>query len=813
MSDTEETPLKLDMLPMVPLRNNVVMPDQIAPIGAGRDMSVAGLVNGSQTDGLVVLAFQREPDSDDITLETLYPIAIVCRIGSIRSGDGAAQAIVQGIKRVRLKTLAASTYWQVNCETVREEVGEPLATQALAQTVQKLFMDYAEAGGQVYPALLVALGKTRDPAEISNLASMAPEITDAERLQLMQELNVNQRLTTLTELLARAITVVTMQGKIQQDVMKTFNNTQREAVLRQQMQSIRKELAEINGSDSGEGDLKERIMAAGMPENVQKRALKEFDRLESISGFSPERGVVENYLQWLVDLPWKNPDDEVLDIGAAARILDEDHYGLPKVKERILEWMAVRQRVLEKRREAMVAGESKLPPLQTPILCLVGPPGVGKTSLGQSIARALNRKLARVSLGGLHDEAEIRGHRRTYVGSMPGQIIQAMRRLETKNVVMMLDEIDKVGSDFRGDPSAALLEVLDPEQNCEFSDHYLEVPYDLSQVLFITTANMVDTISSPLRDRMEIIKMAGYTEEEKLGIAKSHLIPRQLERHALTVDDIVITDDALRALIRGYTHEAGVRDLERQIANVMRRLPRMLAENPGQGSVLVDAVALQQYLGPIRFEHLDSVHDDAIGLVNGLVVSDVGGEVIVVEALAMDGRPGLEITGQIGDVMKESAQAGLSWARVNGAKYGARANFFDSHTIHIHVPAGAIPKEGPSAGVAIVLALVSVASERPVRHDVAMTGEITLRGRVLPIGGVRDKLLAAKRAGVAEFLLPQANVKDLYDVEHGLLDGMTITPVSNLDEVMERALLTRAPSLPRHPMGFAAGELTKPMAA
>jgi ATP-dependent Lon protease len=396
---------------------------------------------------------------------------------------------------------------------------------------------------------------------------------------------------------------------------------------------------------------------------------------------------------------------------------------------------------------------------------------------------------------------------------MPGQIIQAMRRAESKNVVMMLDEIDKVGADFRGDPSAALLEVLDPEQNWEFSDHYLEVPYDLSQVLFITTANVIDTISPPLRDRMEIIKMAGYTEEEKLGIARNHLIPRQLERHALTADDIAITDDALRTLIRGYTHEAGVRDLERQIANVMRRLPRMLTENTTLGSVIVDAGALRQYLGPIRFENLDSLHDDAIGLVNGLVVSDVGGEVIVIEALAMEGRAGLEITGQIGDVMKESAHAGLSWARVNGAKYGARSNFFDAHTIHIHVPAGAIPKEGPSAGVAMVVALISVAAERPVRHDIAMTGEITLRGRVLPIGGVRDKLLAAKRAGVAEFLLPQANVKDMYDIESGLLEGMVVTPVSNLDEVMERALLTRAPVVPRQPMGFSSDDFAKPMVA
>jgi ATP-dependent Lon protease len=553
-----------------------------------------------------------------------------------------------------------------------------------------------------------------------------------------------------------------------------------------------------------------------MPEGVQTRALKEVSRLEQIPQASPELGMVRTYVDWLLDLPWADPPAEEIDIERAAEILDEDHYGLPKVKERILEWLAVRQRTLgrqrlrEEERAAAHAGEAPPAPpasdgpststpaveeprprraLQTPILCLVGPPGVGKTSLGRSIARAMDRRFVRMSLGGIRDEAEIRGHRRTYIGALPGRIIQAMKQAGTRNPVIMLDEIDKVGADFRGDPSAALLEVLDPEQNREFSDHYLEVPYDLSQVLFITTANVGETIGPALRDRMEAIRITGYTEAEKLGIAERHLVPRELDQHGLESSEMEISPDALMAMIRGYTHEAGVRQLDRTIAQVCRKVPRKLVESGSTDRVVVRPEDLEEYLGPQRFDFGEAEEEDQVGAVTGVVVSEVGGDIVTVEALAIEGKNELLLTGQLGSVMEESARAALSWSRVNAHRYGARKGFFDNHGLHIHVPAGAIPKDGPSAGVTMVTAMVSAASGRKVDRRVAMTGEVTLRGRVLPIGGVKDKLLAAHRAGLAVFLLPRRNERDLHEVDREILERIEVVPVDTVDQVLERALL------------------------
>ena len=579
---------------------------------------------------------------------------------------------------------------------------------------------------------------------------------------------------------------------------------------------------------------------AGMPDNVKQRVLKEVHRLEQIPSASPEMGMVRTWVDWLLDLPWVDPPAETLDIERAATILDEDHYGLTKVKDRILEWLAVRDRIRLKaesesagpvdagtpRRSPVGSPVSSdpgsdisppdlrpaLPPesppapetsdeptsvpltpvkrrtLQTPILCFVGPPGVGKTSLGRSIARALDRKFVRMSLGGIRDEAEIRGHRRTYIGALPGRIIQSMRTAGTRNAVIMLDEIDKVGADFRGDPSAALLEVLDPEQNWEFSDHYLEVPYDLSQVLFITTANIAETISPPLRDRMEIIRITGYTEQEKVQIAERHLVPRQLDQHSLDADELQIPRDTIVAMLHGYTREAGVRQLDRTIAEIARKVPRKLAAG-ATSPVVITPDELSDLLGPRRHDYGEAQEQDEIGAVTGVVVSEVGGDIITVEALAIETKADLVLTGQLGSVMEESARAALSWAKVHAVEYGAPRDFFDTHAIHVHVPAGAIPKDGPSAGVTMATAMVSVASSRRVRRDLAMTGEVTLRGKVLPIGGVKDKLLAAHRSGLKTFILPAKNLRDLYEVEKEILDAIEVVPVDNVGEVLDRALV------------------------
>ena len=850
-----------ETLPLVPLRDNVVLPAQLAPLGAGRARSIASLEAAVAASGKVVLAVQRQSELDEVELADLYPIATVAQIGAFRRGSGGAQVLVEGQYRVRLRGLTVGEGWSAEVETVAEVDPEGAQVDALASSVQQLFAEYAAAGAQVSPELSVSVARTREPGRVADLAGAAPDLPADERIALLQEIRPLDRLQRLVPVLARQVQVAQLRSKIQQDVAQTINQGQREAILREQLRAIRKELADLGSDTEAEDDVRERIEAAGMPETVRARALKELDRTESLPSASPEVGILRSYLDWLLELPWSDPPAETVDIETAQRILDEDHYGLPKVKERILEWMAVRQRAL--RREAARAAASTLaqgaavteaappgadgprpladvaPPapalpstaatatvapagprpsadslrrptaLQTPILCFVGPPGVGKTSLGRSIARALGRKLVRVSLGGIRDEAEIRGHRRTYVGALPGRVIQAMKQAGQRNPVMMLDEIDKVGLDFRGDPAAALLEVLDPEQNREFSDHYLEVAYDLSQVLFITTANVVETISPALRDRMEIIRITGYTQEEKYEIARQHLIPRQLEQHALEAGECTITEAALRAVIGGYTREAGVRGLERQIAQVMRKVPRQLAATQGGTSVTVDAADLVTFLGPARFDDGETESEDRIGVVTGVVVSEAGGDVVTVEALATPGKGELQLTGQIGDVMQESARAALSWVRVHGRDLGIEPGFFDSHDVHIHVPAGAIPKDGPSAGITLTTALVSVAAERAVRHDVAMTGEVTLRGRVLPIGGVKDKLLAARRAGITVFLLPERNRRDLHEIDRAMLEGMELVLVDDVATVLDRALVPAA--VPRRPRGRAGFEVTPPL--
>jgi ATP-dependent Lon protease len=825
----------IETLPLVPLRDNVVFPGQVAPLAAGRSRSVAALEAAGRGDGRVVLAVQRHPDVDEVTIDDLCVVGVVAQVGALRRiGAGGAQALVEGVRRVTIQHLGVSgEAWSATVRDVQDTVSEGAELEALSGSVKSLFGDYVAAGVALSPDVAVAMARADEPARIADIASSAPDIAHDERMRLLEELDVTERLRLLVPILARQVEVAQLRSKIHEDVQRTITNTQREHILREQLRAVRKELAELGGGESDDEDLLGRVEAMEMPAEAKARLLKDVGRLEQIPSASPELGVVRNWIDLMLELPWGEPPPESIDIERTKQILDEDHYGLPKVKDRILEWLAVRQRTSERfaalqaaeaeaaeaaaaesheaeSNESDDAGQNAEIPekparavrtLRTPILCLVGPPGVGKTSLGRSIARALDRKFVRLSLGGIRDEAEIRGHRRTYIGALPGRIIQSMRQAGAVNPVIMLDEVDKVGMDFRGDPSAALLEVLDPEQNFEFSDHYLEVAYDLSHVLFITTANLVDTISPPLRDRMEIIRITGYTEQEKLGIAREHLIPKQLEQHALDPGELEIPDDTLVALLHGYTREAGVRQLDRSIAELARKVPLRLASGDAD-RVVVKPAELEDLLGPQRFDYGEAQEADEIGAVTGVVVSDIGGDVVTVEAVAIPGRTELLLTGQIGNVMEESARAALSWAKVHAQEYGAPRGFFDDHGLHIHVPAGAIPKDGPSAGVTMTTAIISAASGRPVRRDVAMTGEVTLRGRVLPIGGVKDKLLAAHRAGIKTFILPRKNLRDLHEVDKEIRDQVEVIAVENVSEVLDIALLDAATRRDERRTGF-----------
>ena len=801
--EAEATTAAPDWLPVVPLRDNVVFPAQLAPLAAGRPRSVAALEAAVNGDARVVLAIQRDAERDEVSLEDVHPIAVLAQVGAFRRlPTGGAHALVEGRERVRLLAFDASgDAWRARVEAVTSEAVEGTEVEALAGSIKNLFAEYVGAGAAVGADTAMAMTRASQPVVIADLASTAPDLSFDERVSLLQEVDAITRLRSLVPLLARQLEVAQLRSKIHEDVQKTINKTQREHILREQLRAVRKELAELDGAVEDEEDLSARVESSAMPDAVKQRVLKEVHRLEQIPSASPEMGMVRTWIDWLLELAWGDPVEEHIDIERTKAILDEDHYGLTKVKDRILEWLAVRERTRAKAR----ASETGLPKrsLQTPILCFVGPPGVGKTSLGRSIARALDRKFVRMSLGGIRDEAEIRGHRRTYIGALPGRIIQSMRTAGTTNPVIMLDEIDKVGADFRGDPSAALLEVLDPEQNCEFSDHYLEVPYDLSHVLFITTANMAETISPPLRDRMEIIRITGYTEQEKIGIAERHLIPKQMEQHGLDASELVLPRETLVAILHGYTREAGVRQLDRTIAEVARKVPRKLAAGAA-APVTVTPAELTEHLGPQRFDYGEAQERDEIGAVTGVVVSEVGGDIATVEALPIEGKPELVLTGQLGSVMEESARAALSWARVHAREYGAPADFFETHAIHVHVPAGAVPKDGPSAGVTMTTAMVSAASGRAVRRDLAMTGEVTLRGRVLPIGGVKDKLLAAHRAGLKTFILPAKNLRDLHEVDREIIDAIEVVPVESVSDVLDRALMepARPASRSRRGAGF-----------
>ncbi|MBI4319852.1 MAG: endopeptidase La [Chloroflexi bacterium] len=774
--DRDRTP---PSLPVLPLISTVIFPQMLLPLRVGRTVSLKAVEEALASQiPILLLAEKREQMSKDVAPEDLYRVGTVADITqTLRLPDGDWQVLVQGRSRAKvLEFVQSEPFLLARVEEVDRSIAKTLEVEALMRSVLSQFQSYVDLSKQVPEEASAAVHNITDPGALADAVALAPDVSFMEKQEILECFDPYERLRLVSVLLSKQLEILQLKDKIQSEVQKGVEKMQRDYYLREQLKAIQRELGEDSPEAAVTNELRRKIEAAGMPDEAKEKAMREVDRLLQIPAASPETAVVRNYVEWLVALPWSIQTEDNLDLIEAARVLDEDHYGLSKVKERILEYMAVRK-LAEK--------------MRSPILCFVGPPGVGKTSLGKSIARAMGRKFIRMSLGGIRDEAEIRGHRRTYVGALPGRIIQGMRNAGSRNPVFMLDEIDKIGIDFRGDPSAALLEVLDPEQNVSFSDHYLEVAFDLSKVIFITTANMLDTIPPALRDRMEIIDIAGYTEEEKLHIAEGYLLPKQLEFHGLKTGQTRISRDALRTIIRDYTKEAGVRNLERNIASIYRKVAKRIAEGFGKAT-LIKKTDIHNYLGPARFFFGAAQERDEVGIATGVAVTPVGGDLISVEVNVMEGRQELILTGQLGDVMQESARAALSYMRSRATQLGIEPAEFDRRAVHIHVPAGAIPKDGPSAGITMATALISAFTGRPVRRDVAMTGEITLRGRVLPIGGLKEKILAAHRAGIKTFILPEKNAKDLYEIPKAVMKSLNVITVSEMDEVLTVALLEKA---------------------
>ena len=776
----EEPPISIPPeLPVLPLRDTVLFPNSFMPLAVARESSVR-LIEEAIADSRVVGVFtQLEPSTEEPTQEDLYPVGTATHIHKMfKLPDGTLRLIVQGQVRVHLdEVIETSPYLRARVRRAEEvlRAEDKLEVDALLRNIKNNFQQVVSLSPLLSDDLQTLAGSITDPGKLADfIASSLTTVQTSTKQRVLGTLDVRARMEDLNRTLIKELEVLELGSKIQSEVQSEVGKSQREYLLREQLKAIQKELGEGDDQTKEIEELREKIEAVGMPESVKKEALRELDRLSRMPVAAAEYTVSRTYLDWLVVLPWNARTDEVIDLVHTKEVLDADHTDLEKVKDRILEYLAVR----------------KLnPDVKGPILCFVGPPGVGKTSLAKSIARSLGRKYVRVSLGGMRDEAEIRGHRRTYIGALPGQVIQGLRRAESKNPVFILDEIDKLGTDFRGDPASALLEVLDPEQNNTFRDHYLDVPFDLSEVLFITTANVLDPVAPPLRDRMEVLDLPGYTEEEKLKIATEHLVDRQVENHGLTAEQLAFTDDALRVIVRGYTREAGVRNLEREIGALCRKVARRHAEGTVDPIVIVpDTVTAM--LGAPRFEDEEvAERTKNPGVALGLAWTPAGGEVLFVEASRMPGSGSLTLTGHLGDVMKESARAALSWFRGQTDAYGVASDFYQSSEIHLHVPSGAIPKDGPSAGVTMVTALVSELTGRPVRGDLAMTGEITLSGHVLPVGGIKEKVLAARRHGVFEVAMPKQNQKNVdEDLSEDLRHDMTIHYVSRIEEVLELAL-------------------------
>ncbi|WP_373046688.1 endopeptidase La [Vulgatibacter sp.] len=777
----EHAPFEIpDVLPLLPIRDLVVFPYMIVPLFVSRPLSVAALEEAMGRDRLIFLAAQRDTEDDSPRPDGIHSLGTVGTIMRMRKlPDGRIKVLVQGMARARVdQYLRELPSLAVRVAPLRERAVPrgSLDLDSLLRSTRENLDRLVQLGKGLSPDIMMVTSGIQEPGRLADLiaANLTLQVQTAQTL--LESLEPLERLQRVNEEIRAQLAVHQVQQQIQSQAREEMSRTQREYFLREQLRQIREELGEREGKGEEIEELRAKVEAAGMPAEVKQEADKQLRRLEGMHQDSAEAAVIRTHLEWLAELPWAKQSEDVLDLKAAQAILDEDHYGLQRVKDRLLEYLGVRKLKAD---------------MKGPILCLAGPPGVGKTSLGRSVARAMGRSFVRVSLGGVRDEAEIRGHRRTYVGAMPGRIIQAIKQAGTANPVVLLDELDKLGQDFRGDPGAALLEVLDPEQNAKFRDHYLGVDFDLSRVLFVATANVLDTIPGPLRDRMEVISIAGYTELDKRHICRRHVIPRQLEENGLTDERIEITDRALKALIRGWTREAGLRNLERQVGTVCRKVARRVAEGR-EGKTLVTAKSLARYLGPARYVEDEALLADEIGVVTGLAWTQGGGEILRIEASAMKGRGGLILTGQLGDVMKESARAALTWVRSRAQALAIDESFFDERELHIHVPAGAIPKDGPSAGIAMATAIVSLATGRPVRKEVAMTGETSLRGRAMPIGGLKEKLLAAMRHGIAEVAIPVENEKDLVEVPKLVQRKVRIVPVRTVDEVLEMALVPAA---------------------
>ncbi len=759
--------------PVLPLRDIVVFPHMIVPLFVGREKSIKALEEVMRSDTFILLATQKNASDDDPATDSIYTVGTLASVLQLlKLPDGTVKVLVEGAARARVtKYTDREDYYEAEATVIADTAGDQVEAEALSRSVINEFEGYVKLNKKVSPEVVGVVQQIEDYAKLADTVASHLAVKIPDKQTVLETPVVTERLEKVLGLMESEISVLQVEKRIRTRVKRQMEKTQREYYLNEQMKAIQKELGDEDGKDEL-AELEEKIKRTKLSKEAREKAQHELKKLRQMSPMSAEATVVRNYLDWLLSIPWNKKSKIKKDLTLAEQILDADHFGLEKVKERIVEYLAVQQRANK---------------LTGPILCLVGPPGVGKTSLGKSIAKATGREFVRVSLGGVRDEAEIRGHRRTYIGSMPGKVIQSMRKAKTSNPLFLLDEVDKMGADFRGDPSSALLEVLDPEQNHAFNDHYLEVDYDLSNVMFITTANTLN-IPPPLMDRMEIIRIAGYTEDEKVEIARKHLIPHAVVKHGLTPSEWSVDDEALLTIIRRYTREAGVRNLERELSTLIRKAVKELTISKRQ-SVEVTDKSLPDYLGVPKFRYGEVEDEDQIGVVTGLAWTDVGGELLTIEAAMMPGKGKMTVTGNLRDVMKESISAAASYVRMRSAAFGIEPPAFDKRDIHVHVPEGATPKDGPSAGVAMVTAIVSVMTGIAVHRDVAMTGEITLRGRVLPIGGLKEKLLAAHRGGIKTVLIPEENAKDLVEINDSIKSGLDIIPVSRMDEVLARALV------------------------
>lgn len=764
-------------LPLLALRGLNVFPYMVLHFDVGRDKSIAALEKAMVNDQEIFLVAQKDIKDEDPNVEDIFTVGTVSKVKQLLKlpGDN-IRVLVEGLNRGKIiEYTKTEPYFEVLIEEVIDNKDETsaLEQEAMMRTVLNEFENYVKLSNKVSPDTLLSVNSVEDAGQLADIIAANILIKLNDKQDILEAFDPIKRLEKLYNIISREIQVLEIERKINSRVKKQIDKVQREYYLREQMKAIKQELGENEGITAEVEEYERKIEEAGLPEEAYEKAMKELDRLSKMSPASPESSVIRTYLDWILDLPWNIETEDNLDLRRAAKILDEDHYGLDKVKERVIEYLAVHKLTQH---------------MKGPILCFVGPPGVGKTSIAKSIARALNRKFVRMSLGGVRDEAEIRGHRRTYVGAIPGRIIASMKQAGSRNPVFLFDEIDKMSADFRGDPASAMLEVLDPEQNFAFRDHYLELPFDLSKVMFLTTANTLDTIPRPLLDRMEVIRIEGYTEEEKAQIALRYLIPKQLEQHGLKRGNVIIPEQTIHDIINYYTREAGVRNLERQIAAICRKSARKLLETD-KNRVRITSKNLKEYLGIPRFRYDKAKQQDEIGMVTGLAWTAVGGETLSIEVTPMTGTGKLVLTGQLGDVMKESARAGLSYIRSKSQDLGIDPNFYEKTDIHVHIPEGAIPKDGPSAGITMATAIVSALTGIPVRREIAMTGEITLRGRVLPIGGLKEKILAAHRAGITKVIIPAENEKDLEEIPDNIKKKIKIVTVEHMDEVLKHALV------------------------